>query len=316
MDWLEYKVHVNSEAEESVAEIFMNLGSTGISVVNRADFENMPEYGMDTLWALDGTKFPKEGVVVTGYFDPETLAEDFREVLEQRLEALKNVGLNVTEYKIETTNIKDSDWAEKWKEYYHPVPITRYLTIVPEWEAYEKLHPDESLIWLDPGLSFGTGTHPTTQLSIQALEMVLRGDEVVLDVGTGSGVLTIASSILGAAEVYAYDIDETAVSSARSNIALNELDTDITVATNNLLEGIDVQADVVVANILAHIIIQLIPDLANVLQEKGKFIASGIMASQKEQVVKPLEEAGFKILQIHQMDEWLGIIAEKKSIKN
>lgn len=309
--WKEYRVHVNSEAEESVSEILMSLGSSGISVVNRADFENMPEYEMDTLWELDGNKFPKEGVVVKGYFDVESIPSNLEKRLHQRLADLKNVGLNVTDYQVETVNIRDSDWSDKWKEFYHSVPVTRYLTIVPEWEQYEKNNPDEDLIWLDPGLSFGTGTHPTTQLCIQALEIVTRGGEVVLDVGTGSGVLTIASSKLGAAEIYAYDIDETAVSSAQSNISLNQLDAKITVSENNLLEAIDIEADIVVANILTPLIIELIPDAVRVLKTGGKLIVSGILDTQIDEVVIPLKEAGFKIIQINQMKNWIAIIAEK-----
>lgn len=313
--WKEYSVHVTKEAENSVAEILMELGSTGVSIVDRSDFENLPEYGFDTLWELDEKKFPTAGVVVKGYFDLDTTDATFEKTLHQKLDALKEMALGIEAYQVESTVIADSDWNENWKEFYHSVPVTRYLTIVPEWEAYEKTNEDEQLIVMDPGLAFGTGTHPTTQLSVQALEMTLRGNEVVLDVGTGSGVLTIASALLGAKAIHAYDLDEMAVQAAKNNIALNHLATDITVRENNLLKGVTIEADVIVANILFDIIIKLIPDAMRALKPEGFFISSGILATQQDQVVKRLVAEGFKIRQINQMDDWIVIIAQKSDKK-
>ncbi len=272
--WKEYRIHINKEAEESVSEILINLGSAGVNIVDRADFETLPEYGFDTLWELNEEKFPSEGVIVNGYFDLEQITPDFEKNLHQKLEQLKEMTLDIEDYTVESNEIADSDWNENWKEFYHSVQVTRYLTIVPEWEDYQNKRSDEQLIVLDPGLAFGTGTHPTTQLCIQALETILRGDEVILDVGTGSGVLTIASSLLGAKEIYAYDLDEMAVQAAKNNIALNDLTTEITVKENNLLKDVTIEADVVVANILAGIVMELIPDAMKVLKPGGFFVGN------------------------------------------
>lgn len=310
-DWKEFNIYINEEAEESVAEILMELGSTGVSVTRRKDFEAMPATGADLLWELDENKFPREGIIVKGYFSLADVTADFQKKLSDKLEALKTVGLNVVDYKVEATLIKATDWENNWKKYYHSVPVTRYLTIVPEWENYEPKRETEQLIVMDPGLAFGTGTHPTTQLSIQALEIVMRGGERIADVGTGSGVLTIASALLGAAQVYAYDVDEMAVSSARSNIALNDLPAEIVIAENNLLVDVEIEVDIVVANILTHILMELMSDAMRVLRPGGYFISSGIIYDKKEEMITSLEQTGFQIDQINQMGDWITIIAQK-----
>lgn len=309
--WKEYSVWVNKEAEDSVSEILMDLGSTGVSIIDRSDFQTLPEYGFDTLWELDEGKFPTEGVVLKGYFDIEQMNPSFEKTLHKRLEALKTLDLGLKKYTVESVTLEDSDWNEKWKEFYHAVPVTRYLTIVPEWEEYKKRNKDEQLIVMDPGLAFGTGTHPTTQLCIQALETIIRGNEVVLDVGTGSGVLTITSALLGADKIYAYDLDDMAVQATKNNIALNDLSADIKVQENNLLKDVIIEADVVVANILAGIIVNLIPDAKQVLKPGGLFISSGILAEQETEMIEKISEHGFKIKQINQIEDWIVIIAQK-----
>lgn len=310
-EWNEFSVVINREATEAVSNILMELGSSGIAVTDRQDFKGLPEYGFDTLWALDESKFPEQDVVIRGYFHQPERLELLKQHIIDKIEKLKAYDLSVENFKVEYAEVNDDDWSQTWKKYYHPVSVTRYLTIVPQWEEYLKVHEDEVLITLDPGLAFGTGTHPTTQLSLQLLETVLRGDEFVLDVGTGSGVLSIASAYLGAKKIHAYDLDDIAVSSAKSNIILNKLDDIIAVDTNDLLNGIDVEADVVVANILAEIIEPLIPDAMRVLKPNGHFISSGIIKEKKEHIINKLNETGFEIEQVNQMGDWVAISARK-----
>lgn len=199
------------------------------------------------------------------------------------------------------------------EKYYHPVNISRYLTIVPEWQDYTPHSKDEHVMKLDPGMAFGTGTHPTTRLTLQALEVVLRSGETVIDVGTGSGILSIASKCLGAKEVYAYDLDDVAVAAAKENMNLNPVAHDVFVAPNNLLVGIDKKADVIVANILADIIIELIPDAYRCLTDEGTFIISGIIEEKEGSVLEALYENGFVVDQRFQQKDWLAMIVKKAS---
>lgn len=310
-EWKEFSVSINNDAQEAVSAIFTDLGSSGVSIVDRNDFLHLPEYGFDTLWELDENKFPKEGAIIKGYFTQHDDLIAIEKELRERINKLPEYGINLTHIHLDILDVKEEEWANAWKKYYHPVSVTRFLTIVPQWETYEKRYPDERILYLDPGLAFGTGTHPTTQLCIQALEISIRKNAKVLDVGTGSGVLSIVSALYGAGEIKAYDLDDVAVTSARDNIKLNGLEDSITVETNNLLRGIDEKADIIVANILAEIILPFIPDAYERLTEDGLFITSGIIYEKKDQVVEELIKHQFEIVQINQMNDWIVIIAKK-----
>lgn len=152
---------------------------------------------------------------MTGYYPPTTFVPEKIADIRQRVAKLADFGLNPAPARVAAEEIDNQDWATAWQKYYHPVRVTRELTIVPQWEEYTPATADEKLLVLDPGMAFGTGTHPTTQLMLQALTIALRGGESMIDVGTGSGVLSIAAKQLGAGEVWAYDIDDVAVKSAK-----------------------------------------------------------------------------------------------------
>ncbi|WHZ31750.1 50S ribosomal protein L11 methyltransferase [Desemzia incerta] len=311
MKWTEVSVHTSNEAIEAVSNIFIEAGSGGVAIENVQDFLSTPDDGFGEIRILENQDYVSEGSLVKAYF-PETknLMELIPEI-KQRILALESYGLSIGPNTFSIEDVQEENWASAWKKYYHPQQITRYLTVAPQWEEYEPKMDGEIVIRLDPGLAFGTGTHATTRLSLQGLETYIRGGETILDVGTGSGVLSIASSALGAGEIHAFDLDEVAVRSAKENVKMNAYAQNVSVSANDLLKGIEIPADIVVANILAEIIVPLIPDAWRLLKPNGIFITSGIIEAKKELILSELETQGFTILQVLQMKDWFAIVAQK-----
>lgn len=313
MKWIELSIETSNEAIEAVSNILIEAGSAGVSIENSPDMLSAPasDHQSDSIWAIDETDYSDKNLRISAYFSKAAFLPELLPVIEQRVLQLEEFGLAIEPNRVMVKEVKEEDWATAWKKYYHPVRVTRFLTIVPSWESYTPMIKEERLIRLDPGLAFGTGTHPTTQLSLQALEMVMRGNETVLDIGTGSGVLSIASKALGAGKVFAYDIDQVAVASARDNVQLNHYAKDVRVSSNHLLEGIDHKANIIVANILAEIIEKLIPDAWRLLHEGGLFVTSGIIESKNERLQEQLIQQGFDVLEILQLKDWFTIISQK-----
>lgn len=311
MKWNEVKVETASEAVEAIANILMEAGASGVAIEDTLDIENFTSDAYGELLDKETYTGLKEGALVMAYFPETIFLPEILPFMKNQIDKLPEYGLAIGKNEVTVSEVEDENWATAWKKYYHPVRVTRYLTIVPSWEGYESLDPNEKIITLDPGMAFGTGTHPTTNLTLQALEVSLRGGETVLDVGTGSGVLSIASKYLGAKEVYAYDLDEVAVRAAKENMDLNPIAKDVHVAANDLLKDVTIEADIIVANILADIILLMIPDAWRLLKQTGKLIVSGIIADKKELVVESMEAQGFIVEEILQQKDWYAIILGK-----
>ena len=311
MKWTEVKVETASEAVEAVSNIMMEAGASGVAIEDALDVEFFESDQFGEL--LDREQFThiKEGALVMAYFPETTFLPEVVPFIKKNIDRLPEFGLAIGKNVITVSEVAESDWATAWKKYYHPVRVTRYLTIVPSWETYEAKDDSEKIITLDPGMAFGTGTHPTTRLTLQALETVLRGGETLLDVGTGSGVLSIASKYLGAGKIHAYDLDDVAVTAAKENMELNPVASDIQVSANNLLTGVTIQADVIVANILADIIVLMIDDAYRLLKPQGTLIVSGIIHEKKDMVLSKMEVAGFVVDQTLQQGDWYAIILKK-----
>lgn len=304
--WQELSVVVNREAQEAVANILVESGSQGVAIEDSADYLGpVGKYG---------ELFPEveqsDMIRITAYY-PESMAiEAIKSEVSQAIRQLPDFGLKTGQMSLSYHELAEADWAENWKRYYQPTRISHDLTIVPSWTDYQPSQ-GEKIIKLDPGMAFGTGTHPTTKMSLYALEQVLRGGETVLDVGTGSGVLSIASSLLGAKAIYAYDLDDVAVRVAQENIALNPDMGNIHVATGNLLEGVNQEADVIVANILADILVNLTDDAYRLVKDEGYLILSGIIAEKLDLVLESAYSSGFLLETQMMQGEWHTLIFKK-----
>ncbi|AZP93739.1 50S ribosomal protein L11 methyltransferase [Enterococcus mundtii] len=314
MKWNEVKIETASEAVEAVANILMEAGASGVAIEDSLDVENFKSDPYGEILTKEDFTTIEEGAIVMAYFPETIFLPEILPFIKERVTKLPKFGLAIGKNIVTVSEVEESNWATAWKKYYHPVRITRLLTVVPSWESYQTNDPLEKIITLDPGMAFGTGTHPTTSLTLQALESTLRGGETLLDVGTGSGVLSIAAKHLGAKEVYAYDLDEVAVRSAKENMDLNKVAKDVHVSANDLLKGIEIESDVIVANILADIILLMIPDAWRLLKQTGTLIVSGIIEEKKEMVLTAMEEQGFVVDQVFQQKDWYAIMLKKPEV--
>lgn len=314
MKWNEVKVATSSEAVEAVSNILMESGASGVSIEDALDAEFYQEDEFGEIVDRETITTLKEGAEIAAYFPETTFLPEILPTIKARITELTDFGLAIGKNEVTVSEVADDEWATAWKKYYHPVRVTRFLTIVPNWEDYTAKSPEEKIITLDPGMAFGTGTHPTTNLTLQALETVVRGGETVIDVGTGSGVLSIASKHLGAADVYAYDLDDVAVRAAQENMDLNPIAKDVHVAANDLLKDLKRPADIIVANILADIIKLMIPDAYRLLKQTGTLIVSGIIADKKQMIIDKMEEQGFVVDRIFQQKDWYAIILKKPEV--
>lgn len=297
--WQELTIHVHRDAEEAVSNLMIETGSQGVAISDSADYVGQE----DRFGELYPEVEQSDMITITAYYPDTVDIEEIKADLAARLADLTGFGLETGQISLESQELAEEDWADNWKKYYEPARITHDLTIVPSWTDYEAT-AGEKIIRLDPGMAFGTGTHPTTKMSLFALSQVLRGGETVIDVGTGSGVLSIASSLLGAKEIYAYDLDEVAVRVAQENIDLNANTSNIHVAAGDLLRGVDIKAEVIVANILADILIHLTEDAYRLVKDEGYLIMSGIIADKWDMVQASAEAAGF-FLETHMIQgEW------------
>jgi ribosomal protein L11 methyltransferase len=313
MKWSEISIHTTNEAVEPISNILHEAGASGVVIEDPFELTKEREDQFGEIYQLNPNDYPEEGVIVKAYLPVNSFLGETVEAIKESINNLIIYNIDVGINKVTISEVHEEEWATAWKKYYHPVKISERFTIVPTWEEYSPVNSDELIIELDPGMAFGTGTHPTTVMCIQALERTVKAGDKVIDVGTGSGVLSIAAAMLEAEQIRAYDLDEVAVRSARLNIKLNKVSEVVTVAQNNLLDGVeDLSADVVVANILAEVILRFTEDVARVVKPEGYFIASGIIQPKKDQVKEALIQVGFEIEESILMEDWVALIAKKK----
>ena len=304
MEWIEAKVDFDAAttvaAEELIAEIFYDFGVKGV-VVDDPTLE--APIGADVI--LEDAVRPDVNAV-RGYFPARVFDQDRRRDFEAAVEALSRRLAML--HRIFYRSLAEEDWAESWKAFFWPEKISPRIVVKPTWREYDP-SGDEIVLELDPGMAFGTGTHPTTTLCLQLMERHLPPSGRLLDVGTGSGILMAAAALLGASQVHGIDNDPLAVEVARQNLALNAVPAERgRVWTGNRLDGVEGRYDLVMANILAEVVIALLPDLVGVLSPGGRFICSGILESQQDGVAAAARPLGLRLIETAHLEEWVAMV--------
>lgn len=309
MKWIEVQVKTTTDAEEMVANIMYDLGVTGLAIEDPKDILAFQQSEEDWDF-IDPSLFKQdyEEVIIKAYFPESEDLVDKIELIRDNIERNIHSQFDKPLGQVTITEVYEKDWAESWKKYYKPTKIGERIIIKPTWEEYQKEN-EELIIELDPGMAFGTGTHETTIMCIEILEKYVEEGHIVYDIGTGSGILSIASAKLGAKQVIGVDLDELSVKISKENTKLNEVDHIVEIKAGNLLDAVEGKADIIVSNIIAEVIVELIESLYKHIKESGIFIASGIITEKVDMVIKALEENNYRIIEIKIMGDWATIVA-------
>jgi ribosomal protein L11 methyltransferase len=298
--WLEVSISVDGELAEAAADVFGRYVSNGVVVESGVAFYNDEDEGT-----------PTGPVRVYGYLPIDDALEGKRKALE---EALWHLGQIQALPPLNFKTIVDEDWMAAWKQHYHPIPIGQRLLILPAW--LESQYPERVAVRIDPSMAFGTGTHPTTQLCLELVEAYVKPGADVIDVGCGSGILSIAALKLGAGHVLAVDIDTQAARSTRENAAANavleRLETGVDSVAEIRAGSYSIrQAPLVLANILAPVIVRLFEaGLGELVAPGGRLILSGILDRQAEEVVQAGQAQGFELVEQRQMIDWVALVMQ------
>jgi ribosomal protein L11 methyltransferase len=309
MNWLEVSLTVNGELAEAVADVLARFAYSGVMMEQGVKYTDDEDAGT-----------PTGPITVRAYLEVDDQLEETRQKLEESLYYLGRIQpLPAASYK----EIADQNWMEAWKQHYNPILIGKSLAIVPAW--MESPEPDRVAIKIDPGMAFGTGTHPTTQLCLELMEhwfdqssIENRQSKIVIDVGCGSGILSIAAIKLGAAKALGVDIDPGSIVNARENADTNQVGDELILDLGSVQEILDGKfafnrAPLVVANILAPVIIRLFEaGLANLIEENGAIVLSGILQEQAQSVLKAGQAKSLKMIERRQMGDWVALTMSRR----
>jgi ribosomal protein L11 methyltransferase len=305
MKWIEAKVIFDSKdkqlAADLISNLFYDLDLKGV-VIETPEIESLEDWGSDAI-------MPKEYAVI-GYLPCDDKLEKRRKFVEEHLSRLKKS--NGIESKIIYSDMNEEDWAQTWKTYFRPEKITANIVVKPTWREYIRKH-DEIVLEIDPGMAFGTGTHPTTRMCIAMIEKYLKRNGAFLDIGTGSGILMIAAAKLGAIKVWGTDNDNVAMDTAYKNLIQNRIsESSFKILAADLVHQITEQFDLVAANLTTKTILILLEDVRRVLVQDGIFVCSGILETDKDRVLKKLKDLGFDLVEILAKEGWLSIACRSK----
>ena len=329
MKYIELKIHASRQGIEAVLPLLMGYGIESVSVDDPADLDTIKDKENPYEWDYIDESLNRHP-------DREPVLSVWLDDTDENREIVQNIKIDILKLKaeeqyltfgpdadfgrlyVESETVDDEAWKDKWKEYFKPAKITDRIVVKPTWEAYDA-KAGELVLEIDPGTAFGTGTHETTSLCMKLLEKYAAncggegtGNVRVIDVGCGSGILSVAAALLGCKYVLGTEIDSEAVQIARENVALNGVASQVKVLEADLLKGIPYKADIIVANLMHNLVMQLAPDAYTHLDADGVFISSGILLEKRDQVASAVEAAGFKILEIPEDGEWCAIAAQKQ----
>lgn len=307
MNWTELKITTTADGIDPICGVLYDLGITGVEISDKDDFKEFLENNRKYWDYVDEEleKLKTADSCITVYFGDDAEGEN---EMQQAIDAVSALGLEKTAFHKKA--VKDEDWSENWKQYFKPIEVGERVLIVPEWE--EVPETERVTFIINPGMSFGTGSHESTRMCIEEMEKCLKPGDKILDLGCGSGILSVIGLLLGASEATAVDIDPMAVETAYSNLELNSLPREIyhgfagDITTDKQLcdKLSENKCEIVLANIVADVIINLSGYVKSFLKDDGIFICSGIIIERKDEVRKQLEKMGLKITAERTMGEW------------
>lgn len=307
MKWTEVRVVTTAEASDAVSEMLTSIGAGGVAIEDPNEIRRQIE-SHDSLDYADQEFMDSLGTEVTikAYFNQESTPEELSALIREKLKFISeflDIGRGYAGYSL----VDDEDWSTAWKKYYKPFHISDSVVIKPSWEVYDR-QAGEIVVELDPGMAFGTGTHETTRLCSQLLEKYVKKGDTVIDVGCGTGILSIIAVKLGAEKATAIDIDDVAARVTRENCDINGVSNSIEVRKGVLSDLEPFKADIVVANIIADVVIKLAEPMPRYLKKGGLLLTSGIIRERREDVVRTYTGLGFETVQIDEMGEWVAIV--------
>ena len=305
MNWTEITVSVPNEFTESAAAIANMTVPYGIYIEDYSDLEQGAwDIAHIDLIDEDLVKKDRENSIIHIYISECDNAAEALEFLKERLAAEK------ISFTVGSEGVEDTDWNENWKKYFHTIEIGEKLAVVPSWEEYEN-KDGRTVLNIDPGAAFGTGTHATTSLCLELLQDYVNSNTKMLDIGCGSGILSLASVLLGAESAVGVDIDAQSVKTAKENAEINNITEKAEFIVGDLADKVTGKYGVVCANIVADVIIRLLPDAALFMEEDAVLIVSGIIDIRKDDVLKAVESNGFKVAKERYRDNWCAFVLKK-----